>query len=161
MRTTVRTRFAPAASYTERRRSVPGVTGLRELHLALSGELHLRHRALRRVRELEVLLGCEAEHAAEQVRGEGHERGVVVAHVAVVEAARERDLVLCRGEVLGQVLELLDRLQLRVGLGNGAQVQERAAEGVLGLRSLLRRASGRSGDGLRARLRDGLEGAAL
>src|SRR5438128_841990 len=113
MSRTLRTRLAPIASYTLSRAVDVGSTTLR------SGELDLREGALRRVLYLEVLLGREAEHRGEQVRRERHQLRVVVAHVPVVEAARELDLVLGVAEVFLQLLEGLHRLQLRVVLGDG------------------------------------------
>src|SRR5437667_10573577 len=134
MSTTVRQRFCACASYIE----TLG-TKLGPLCWAIPlAELHLWDLAVRLVGELEVLLRLEAERAGEQVRREGLERGVEVADVAVVEAAGEGDLVLGRSEVLREVLELLDRLQLRVVLGDGEQRTQRAGEDVLGLGHLLR-----------------------
>src|SRR3990170_4755915 len=83
----------------------------------LRRELDLRDRALRRVGDLEVLLDGEPEHAGEQVRRERHQGGVVVADVPVVEAPRERDLVLGGRQLLLQLVERLDGAQLRIGLG--------------------------------------------
>src|SRR5438132_5317618 len=157
MSTTVRHRFWACASYIETRGTKiwpPGCV------IALA-ELHLRDRAVGLVRELEVLLRREAEHPGEDVRRERLERGVVVAAVAVVEAAGERDLVLGRGEVLRQVLELLHGLQLRVILRDREQRTQRAGEDVLGLGHLLRRSGGAGGHGRGAGLRDLLERPAL
>src|SRR2546421_8084592 len=96
-------------------------------------ELHLRDLTLRRLGELEVLLRLEAEHPGEDVRRERLERRVVVADVSVVEAAREGDLVLGRCEIFGEVLELLDRLQLRIVLGDGEDRAQGTRQHVLGL----------------------------
>src|SRR5260221_5149411 len=149
MSRTVRQRFCACASYIE---TLGTNFWPPSLAIAL-GELHLRDVAVRLVGELEVPLRLEAERAREDVRRERLERGVEVANVAVVEAARERDLVLGRGEVLGQVLELLDRLELRVVLGHGEERAEGAGEDVLSLGHLLR-LPGRAGrDRVGARLR--------
>src|SRR6266542_529284 len=154
MSSTVRMRFWAWASYMLTR-------GTKRWPVIDLRELHLRDLALRLVGELEVLLGRESEHPREHARRERLERGVVVADVAVVEAPGEGDLVLGRGEVLGEVLELLDRLQLWVVLRDGEQRAQRAAQLVLGLRSLLRRRGGTRGDGARAGLGHFVENAAL
>src|SRR5256885_6471098 len=112
MRRAVRQRFWACASYSDTRGTKvwpPGCV------IALA-ELHLRALAVGLLGQLEVLLRPEPERAGQDVRRKGLQRGVVIAHVAVVEAARESDLVFRRGEVLRQVLELLDRLELRIVL---------------------------------------------
>src|SRR6266498_4741067 len=93
MSTTVRQRFWACASYIEMR----GTKGASPCWVIALAELHLRHFAIRLIRELEVLLGGEPERPGEDVRRERLERGVVVTDVAVVEAASERDLVLGGG----------------------------------------------------------------
>ena len=81
-------------------------------------------------------------------------RGVVVLHVAVVDAARAGDLILGVRQLGLQLLEVLGRAQLGVGLGDGEQPAERSGQRAFGLRGLRRGLRAHRG---RARLRDGLE----
>src|SRR6185503_4652053 len=60
-------------------------------------------------------------------------------------------------QVLREILELLDRLELRVRLSDRAQIQQSATESGLRLCALLRRAGLRRGHGGRPRLRYSLE----
>ena len=78
---------------------------------------------------------------ANTTAGERLDAGVVVLHVAVVDAARARDLILGVRQLGLQLLEVLGRAQLRVGLGDGEQPAERSGQRALGLRDL-RRARG-------------------
>src|SRR5207237_6222852 len=89
----------------------------------------------------------------EDVRRELLELGVLVAHIPVVEASREGDLVLRRGQVLGKVLELLYRLQLRIVLGDREDRAKGRGQHVLRLRALLGRRGRTRRDRGRASLR--------
>ena len=99
----------------------------------------------------------------EDGRGERLDARVVALHVAVVDAARAGDLILGVRQLGLQLLEVLGRAQLRVGLGDGEQAAERSAQLALGLGDLSRRrgAAGLRAHGVGARLRDGLEDLAL
>src|SRR5206468_6314403 len=127
--------FAEAASYIETLAADVSAVATKEKASA-SLELHLRRLAFGRIGQLEVLLRLESERAGEDVGRKSLERRVVVAHVPVVEPAREGDLVLGRGEVLREILELLHGLKLRVVLGDREHRTQRAREHVLGLGSL-------------------------
>src|SRR3989337_3952250 len=96
-------------------------------------ERHLWHFSLGRVGQLEVLLGGETEHARDDVRRNRLDRRVVVADVTVVKATGEGDLVLGRREVLRQILEILDRLELRGRLPDSAEIEQSGAKRGLGL----------------------------
>ena len=81
-----------------------------------------------------------------------------VQHGVVVDLARDGDLLLGLGQLRLELLEVLGRTQLRVGLSDREQASDRSRQHVLGLRLL--------GDALRLlrrgpRLRDLVEGAAL
>src|SRR5258706_6065463 len=143
-----------------RRRSAGTAHGRRAARGAALVEAHDGDLAVGCVR-LEEGEGLEAQHAGDEGGGERLERDVVVAHVAVVEAARELDLVLGRGQGLLEVGEGGDRLQVRVVLRHGEQAAQALAQHVLGRSDLgrvargARRHSGGPGVG------DRLEGAAL
>src|SRR5439155_26213288 len=115
-----------------RRRTGSRGTGRRAAGGGALVEAHCRHRAVALVR-LEEGERLEAERPCDQRRGKGLQRDVVVAHVAVVEAARELDLVLGGGQSLLQVGEGRDRLQVGVVLGNSEQAAQALARHVLGL----------------------------
>src|SRR6185437_7391068 len=125
-------------------------------------ELHLR-RDLDRlaiVTEVEERALREAEHAGEQHGREALDAAVVLAHRIVEEAARRRDLVLDIGELRLQLLEVRVRLQVRIALGQGEYLAQRAGELVLGGALRGRSLPGRRHRGV-ARLDDGFEGAAF
>ena len=101
---------------------------------SVSGEAHLRRLALGVVLDLEELPLGEAERVGEDHGREGLDRVVEGEHRVVVDLARDGDLVLGVAELVLQVEEVLVRLQLRVGLGDGEQPAERLAEDALRLR---------------------------
>src|SRR5712664_352412 len=129
----------------------------RRRHVA---EAHLRHGPVTLV-GLEESERLEAERAGDKRRGEGLQLDVVVPDVAVVEASRELDLVLGRGQGLLQVGEGGDRLQVRVVLGNREQAAQALAQHVLGGAGLGRVAGGARRHGIGTGVGHGLEGAAL
>ena len=108
--------------------------------------------------DLEVLARLEVEDPGDDVRRDGLERVVVGEDGIVVHLARDRDLLLRVGELRLELLEVLRRPQLRVGLGDREDLPDRLRQDVLGLGllldafRLLRR---------RARLRHLFEGLAL
>src|SRR5215475_6960330 len=77
--------------------------------------------------EAEVLAWREPECASNQAGRERLLRGVERLHHRVVVAARRRDLVFGIGQLVLQLLEVLARAQLRIGLGDGEQPPERRA----------------------------------
>src|SRR5258708_20592810 len=81
MSRTVRQRFCACASYIE---TLGTNFWPPSLAIAL-GELHLRDVAVRLVGKLKVLLRLQAQHAGEEFRREGLERGVVASDAAVFE----------------------------------------------------------------------------
>src|SRR4029079_5222109 len=80
-----------------------------------------RHVAVGRRVDLEELALGEAEGAREERPREGLDARVVALHVAVVDAARTGDLILGVRQLGLQLLEVLGRAQLRVGLGDCKQ----------------------------------------
>src|SRR5258708_15476105 len=95
----------------------------------LLGERNLRRLALfRRLGRLQQLGRAEAEHAGEDVAGEGFALRVVGHHRIVERLAREGDLVLGAGELLLQREHVLVRLQVRVGLGEREHAAEHTGE---------------------------------
>src|ERR1022692_610769 len=103
----------------------------------------------------------EVQHLAEDAGRKRLQRGVEIAHVAVVEAPREFDLVLGVGELLLEVQEQLGCLELRVVLGHREQLPRRAGQRVLGSRHGGRIPGLRCGKRIGARGRDGLEDTTL
>ena len=91
-------------------------------------ERHLRRRrvALRR----EELLVAEPERPRDERPGNALDRGVEVHDGRVVVAAGGADLVLGVGEVLLQPKEVLGRLEVGIGLGDGEEAAERARSGT-------------------------------
>src|SRR4051812_8132776 len=91
-------------------------------------ELHLRRgrdgRAF--LAEVEEGLGVEAERGSEQDRREVLDAGVVFLHGIVEEAPRGRELVLYVGELALQLLEVLIRLEVRIGLRQREDLPQRA-----------------------------------
>src|SRR4051812_35449940 len=86
---------------------------------SLSGlEFHLRRRRYGRalLAKIEEGLRVEAERGCEQNRREVLDAGIVFLHRVVEEAARGRELVLDVGELALQLLEVLVRLEIRIGL---------------------------------------------
>jgi hypothetical protein len=63
---------------------------------------------------------------------EGRDGGVVVEHGGVVVLARERDLVLGRGQLLLELEDVLVGLELGIVLDDGEQRAQRAGQRVLG-----------------------------
>ena len=90
--------------------------------------------------------------------GEGLDRVVERQHDVVVDLARDRDAVLGLGELGLELPEVLVRLELGIGLGDGEEPAERGAEDALGLGGLARCLRLLR---TRTRLRHGLEGLAL
>src|SRR5690242_13824525 len=84
-------------------------------------ELHLRRFALPGFVDREVRHRLAPEHPCKHVPRERLYRGVVVADARVVVPARELDLVLRRRDLLLQLREVLRRLEVGVGLGNGEE----------------------------------------
>src|SRR5439155_574753 len=93
--------------------------------------------------------------------GVNHELDVVVAHVAVVEASGELELVLGRGQVLLQVRERGDRLQLGIVLRHGEQAAQALGEHVLRLADLGRVACRARRDRVGPGIGDSLQGPTL
>src|SRR4051812_7399805 len=93
---------------------------------------------------LEVLPLGEVERTGQERARERLDLGVVAVHGVVVELPRVGDPVLAGGQLLLQVQKVLVRLQVRIGLGQGEDRLQRAAQHVLGLGLLLWRA-GRHG----------------
>ena len=93
-----------------------------------------RHVAVGRRVDLEELALREAEHAGEDRRRERLDPRVVALHVAVVDAASTGDLILGVRQLGLQLLEVLGRAQLRVGLGDCEQPAERSGQRAFGLR---------------------------
>jgi len=89
--------------------TVPGVVGVPEVKSTLGASPLLSF-------GLEEGEGLEAHRPGHERHWNPLQRGVVVPRVAVVEAAREFDLVLGRGELFLQVGECRDRLQVGVVL---------------------------------------------
>src|SRR5918911_589293 len=102
------------------------------------GEVDLRRRP-GALLDLEVLPRLEREHARDDARRDGLPRGVVREHGVVVDLPRDGDLVLGLLELALELLEVLARAQLRVGLGDGEEPAEGGGEHVLRLRVLLDR----------------------
>ena len=92
---------------------------------------------------------------------EGLQLDVVVTHVAVVEAARELDLVLGGGQLLLEIGEGGDGLEVGVVLGYREQAAQALAQHVLGLADLGGVAGGAGRDCGCPRVGDRFEGAAL
>ena len=90
--------------------------------------------------------------------GERLDARVVALHVAVVDAASTGDLILGVRQLGLQLLEVLGRAQLRVGLGDCEQPAERSAQRAFCLGDLRRALRAHRG---RAGLRDGFEDARL
>src|SRR4051794_21655124 len=86
-----------------------------------------------RVGRLEVLTLGEAEATGDGVGREALDLGVVANDGVVVELPRIGDPALGAGELLLQVEEALVRLQVRVGLRQGEDALQGAADRVLGL----------------------------
>ena len=158
-----RERQAPTSSHRGAARAGVGGPGRRSGRWRCGGgagvgrEVDLRYLALRLVR-LEELALREAERACEDDARERLDRVVVGQHRVVVDLPRDRDAVLGAGELVLELAEVLVGLQLGVGLGHREQPPERRAEDALRGRRLGRPARAL---GVRARLGDGLERAAL
>src|SRR5258705_10663552 len=103
-------------------------------------EFHRRHRLDFGAggAEIEEIPTVEAEHAGEQCDRHLLDAGVVFLDRVVEEAAAGRDLVLEVGQLAGQLLEVGVCLQIRIGLRQGDQPAERAAQLVFGGRDLCR-----------------------
>lgn len=93
--------------------------------------------ALLRRLDLQQLRRREHEHAGDDAVGEHLARVVVVHHRVVERLARERDLVLGRGQLFGELHHVLVRLQVRISLGNCEQPAQRAVELRFGTGELL------------------------
>src|ERR1700693_4073967 len=78
----------------------------------------------------EELAGAEAEQTGVEDGGEALDSGVERLDDRVVVAARGGDLVLGVGKLALQLLEVLRRSELRVGLGDREQLSDRAGQGV-------------------------------
>ena len=74
---------------------------------------------------------AEAERPRDEHPGDALDRGVEVHHGRVVVAARGADLVLGVGEVVLEPEEVLGRLELGVGLGDGEEAAERGGQDVV------------------------------
>jgi hypothetical protein len=129
-----------------------GRDGRLHLDLRRHAQVDLRHLAVRGV-ALEELPLREVEHAGDRVARELLDLGVIGHDAVVVELARERDLVLGRGELLLQCHHVLVGLEVGIVLGHGEQRAQRLGEGVLGL-GLGRGALGAGGDGGGTRVGD-------
>ena len=81
---------------------------------------------------LEVRPLMEAEHAGEDIVGEGLDLEVVIIHGAIEFPAGVVDPVLGAGNIGLEVLELLGRFQIGVGFGDGHQAGEGTLEIGLG-----------------------------
>src|SRR5688572_32947659 len=112
-------------------------TSQRELRRArswCSKKFKLREGNLRRLAlfgrfgRLQQLGGVEAERPGDDAGREGLALDVVFHHRVVVRLAREGDLVLGAGELFLQRQHVLVRLEVGVGLGEGEQAPEHAAE---------------------------------
>src|SRR5664280_1973485 len=114
------------------RRPQPGTTLPRPAADKRVSELDLRRLAGGLVTDLEELTRLEAKRPGDDVRRNGLNRVVVVQHRVVVDLARGLDLVLGLGQLGLELLEVLGRAELRVGLGDGEELAERLAEDVLG-----------------------------
>src|SRR6266508_1694360 len=90
-----------------------------------------------RLLDLEERLALEVEPAGDEVRGHGLTRVLVRQHRVVVDLACDANLVLGVLELRLQLLEVLARAQLGIGLGDREQSSDRGGERVLGLRLLL------------------------
>src|SRR5207253_4877536 len=82
--------------------------------------------------DVEKISRRESERSRQQHRGELLDPGVVLLDRIVEEAPRGGDLVLDVGELALQLLKILARLEVRVGLAQGEQLPQRPAQRVLG-----------------------------
>src|SRR6478672_7284441 len=120
-------------------------------------EVDLRRVSLRLV-GLEELPFREPERPCDHDAWERLDRVVIREHGVVVDLPRDRDPILCLGELALQLAKVLVRLELGVGLGDGEQTAERLAQDPLGLTGFGGRSRALRGC---ARLGDRLERAAL
>src|SRR5437763_4764596 len=105
------------------RRSASAASGRRVLRSRLSGELH-RRRLARGVVSLEVGTRLEVEEAGDQRGRHRLERIVVREDGVVVDLARDGDLLLRLRELRLELLVVLRRPELRVGLRDGEEAAE-------------------------------------
>src|SRR5437868_288461 len=94
------------------------------------------------VRDIKEITRFIAQHAGENIRGEGLDAGIKVAYRAVIEAAGCLNFVFGVGDFAGQLLKVLAGAQLRIGLGDREETLKTGLElgvGVGGLRYRLGR----------------------
>src|SRR6266540_3748864 len=98
-----------------------------------TSKLHLRrlleHLALLDA-DVEEILRRKSERAGQQHRGKLLDAGVVFLHRVVEEAARGGDLVLDVGELGLELLEVLARLEIGIGLTQSEQLPQRPTQRV-------------------------------
>src|SRR5688572_33462104 len=97
------------------RKKVVGARGAAEVIGLRRAQVHLGHDGVR-LGDLEVVALAEPEHAGDEDGGEGLNRGIELAHRAVVVLPAEADLVLRRGQLLLELHDVLVRLEIRVVL---------------------------------------------
>src|SRR2546422_791707 len=149
----------PSTLRRARRSRIPGLIGPASPALLSGGaEADLGHFTLGGHGHFEEFARLEVEHPGEDVRGELRDFGVEVAHDGVVIAPRVLECVFDLGERALELREAFHGAKLRVSLGQGKQVLERAGEHAFGL-ALGSRAL--RGHGAVARVDDSLERALL